>query len=83
MSLSKKLTCKATLRLVFYMSEAPFPPMTPYSLPPLTHCIRKYSILSGIDREGGGELSREKVRGAVVHKAGRKYQLDCVCISSF
>jgi hypothetical protein len=26
---------------------------------------------------GGGELTREKVRGAIVHKAGRKY-----CISS-
>ncbi len=25
---------------------------------------------------GGGELTREKVRGAIVHKAGRKYQHD-------
>jgi hypothetical protein len=27
-------------------------------------------------RKGGGELTREKVRGAIVHKAGRKYQND-------
>jgi hypothetical protein len=28
------------------------------------------------DREGGGEeLTREKVRGAIVHKASRKYLL--------
>jgi hypothetical protein len=44
---------------VYYLSEAPSPPMTPYSLPPL--------------HTGGGELTREKVRGAIVHKAGRKY----------
>ncbi len=34
----KKLTCKGTLRQVFYLSEDPFPPMTPYS--PLSNCIR-------------------------------------------
>ncbi len=26
----KKLTCKGTLRQVFYLSEAPYPPMIPY-----------------------------------------------------
>jgi hypothetical protein len=26
--------------------------------------------------EGEGELTREKVRGAIVHKAGRKYQQE-------
>ncbi len=32
----------------------------------------------------GGELTRAKVRGAIVHKAGRKYQHDWLydCISS-
>jgi hypothetical protein len=27
-------------------------------------------------KSSGGELTREKVRGAIVHKAGRKYQHD-------
>ena len=40
----KKLTLKGTFRQVFFLFEAPSPPMTPYS-PPLTHCIRVYSIL--------------------------------------
>ncbi len=35
MSLPKKVTCKWTLRQVFYLSETPSPPMTPYSPPPL------------------------------------------------
>jgi hypothetical protein len=35
----KKLTCKGNFRQVFYLSEAPFPPKTPYSPP---------------HREGGG-----------------------------
>ncbi len=30
----KKLTCKGTLRQVFYLSETPSPPMTTYSPPP-------------------------------------------------
>jgi hypothetical protein len=49
--------------------------MTPYS-PPYTlfTCIQyAYSFHTG---KGGGELTREKVRGAVVRKAGRKYQHD-------
>jgi hypothetical protein len=57
----KKLTCKGTLRQVFYLSEAPSPPMTPYS--PLIHCIRVYSILIHTGKEGGGEITREKVEG--------------------
>ncbi len=36
MSLSKKLTCKVTLRQVFYLSEAPSPPMIPTASPPNT-----------------------------------------------
>jgi hypothetical protein len=70
----KKLTCKVTLRQVFYLSEAPSPPMTPY--PPL---FTLYTCIQYIysHREGGrGELTREKVRGAIVQKAGRKYQHD-------
>ncbi len=34
----KKLTCKGTLRQVLYLSEAPSPPITPYS-PPKQHTI--------------------------------------------
>ncbi len=36
----KKFTCKETLRQVFYLSKAPFLPMTPYS-PPL-HTVYVY-----------------------------------------
>ncbi len=75
MSSSKKFTCEGTLRMV-YLSQSPSPPMTPYP-PPLTHCMPIYCILihSG---KGGGELTREKVRGATAHEAGSKilYQHD-------
>ncbi len=65
----KILICKGTLRQMFYLSEAPSPSMTPYS-PPLTHCIRIYQY-TYLHREGGGRaITREKVRGAIVHKAG-------------
>jgi hypothetical protein len=77
-----KLTCKRTLRHVFYPSEAPFPPkMTPYPRP-FTHCIRVYSILIHTGKGGGEELTREKVRGAIVHKASRKYQHDYLYLQS-
>ncbi len=72
----KKLTCKGTLLQVFYLPEALSPPMTP--CPPLHtefyHTV--YFFTHG--RGDGGELTRdwEKVRGAIVHKAGRKYQHD-------
>jgi hypothetical protein len=61
MSSSEKFTCKGRdFAAGFYMSGTPFLLMTPY-LPPL-HTQGK----------GGGELTREKVRGATVHKAGTK-----------
>jgi hypothetical protein len=60
--------------------EAPSPNMTPLN-PPLTQCIRVCSTYTYSHREvggggggGWGELTREEVRGAKVHKAGRKYQ---------
>jgi hypothetical protein len=68
MSLSKKLTCQGSLRQVFifflivYLSEAQNP-------------INVYTLYTYSHREGGrgGEsLTREKVRGATVHKAGSK-----------
>ena len=42
MSLSKKLTAKGTLQQVFYLSEAPYPPMNPYSPSPL-HTVYVYT----------------------------------------
>jgi hypothetical protein len=62
----KKLTCKGTLQQVFYLYESPPPCIYVY-------CIRYLFTQGG---GGGGELTREKVRGAIVHKAGRKYQHD-------
>jgi hypothetical protein len=35
----KKFTCKGTLRQVFYLSEAPSPPLTSYSPPPPSHTV--------------------------------------------
>ncbi len=52
----KKLTLKGTLWQVFYLSEAPSPPMTSYSPPPYTlYCIRVYSILIHTKKGGRGE----------------------------
>ncbi len=47
---------------------APFPPMTPYYPPWHT----------GEGRGKGEKLTREKVGGAIVGNAGRKYQHDCL-----
>jgi hypothetical protein len=45
-------------------------------LPPL-HTVYLYvytvDLLTQVRAGWGGELTREKVRGAIVHKAGRKY----------
>jgi hypothetical protein len=43
MSLSKKMTCKGTLRQVFYLSRAPSPPMTPYSHPYTLYSVYVYT----------------------------------------
>jgi hypothetical protein len=56
------------------MSEA-LPSYDPILIPLYTlYCIRVYSILIAYSHreggEGGGELTREKIRGAIVHKAG-------------
>jgi hypothetical protein len=67
---------------MFYLSEDPSPPITPPHPPPPLHTVYEYMytlyiILIHTGKGGGGEeLSREKVRGAIVHKAGRKYQHD-------
>ncbi len=61
-----KVTCKGTLRQVFYLSEAPSPPMTPFS-PSVTHCELVFINVYGTWR-GGGELTREKVSGEIPSK---------------
>ncbi len=62
MSLSKKIDLKGTLRQVFYLSEAPSPPMIPCF--PL---LRVYSILIHT-RKGRGEITKEKFSGALFTK---------------
>jgi hypothetical protein len=72
MSSSKKLTCKGTLLRVSIRLR----PRTPSPPPPhIIHCIRVYTIqytYSHRERGKGGEITREKVRGATLHKAGSK-----------
>jgi hypothetical protein len=79
MSLSEKIDLKGLFGKCFICLSPP-PITTPYS--PLTHCIvYKYTYSH---REGGGgvELTRENVRGAIVHKAGQKYQHDWLYLQS-
>ncbi len=64
----EKLTCKGPLRQVFHLSEAPSSPMTTYFPPYTLYCIRVYSILIHTGK-WAGEQTREKIRGAIVHKA--------------
>jgi hypothetical protein len=78
------MTCKGTLRQVFYICLRPLPSNDTIPLPPYTlyKCIQfTYSLREG--REGSGrKLTREKVSGAMVHKAGRKYQHNCLYLQS-
>ncbi len=87
MSLPKKIGLERDFAagVLVYLSEAPSPPMTPYPSPPYTlyTCIQyTYSHKEKGGGVGGGELTREKVRGAIVHKAGRKYQHDWLNLRS-
>jgi hypothetical protein len=75
MSSSKKLTCKGTLRQVFIClrPRTPYTAYTPIPLPYTMYTCKQYSTYF-LHREGGrrGDWTREKVRGATVHKAGSK-----------
>ncbi len=62
---------KLTLRQVFYLSEATSPPMTHT---PLSYTLYTCIQYTYSHMEGGGKLTREKVRGEIVHKTSRKYQ---------
>ncbi len=58
------------------------PPMTPYSPNYILYTCIQYTYSH---REGGGdsgELTREKVRGAIDHKIGRKYKHDWLYLQS-
>ncbi len=55
------------------------PPITPYPPPPPTHVYTVYLFTQG---RGGGELTRDKVTGAIVHKAVREYQHDWLYLLS-
>ncbi len=66
------------LAAVVYLSEAPFPPdpiLPPNTLYTCVHCT-VYLFTQGRGGEPTWELTKEKVRGAMLHKAGRKYQHD-------
>jgi hypothetical protein len=52
------------------MSEVPFPPMTSFILLPLLHIEYAYTVYLFTQGKGGGELTREKARRAIVNKAG-------------
>jgi hypothetical protein len=60
-----------------YLSEAPSRPMTPNPPPPPIHTVYAYTVYLFTQGRGEeGELTREKVTGAMLHKAGRQYQHD-------
>jgi hypothetical protein len=79
----KKLAWKGTLRQVIYLSDCPLPSYD-LILPPPLHTVYVYTstlvqyTYSHRERVGWGggraTVTREKVRGAIVYKAGRKHQ---------
>ncbi len=78
----KKLTCRD------FAADAlsvwgPLPSYDPILRPPV-HTVYVNTVHTYSHREGGegGELTREKVRGAIVHNAGRKYQHDWLYLQS-
>ncbi len=69
MSTSNKIDMDETLRKVFYLSEIPVLSYDPIPPPPHLHSLNVYTV-DLFTQEKGGE---EKARGAMIHKANRKY----------
>ncbi len=65
MSSSKSIYLQRDFAAGVCLSDAPSPPMTPYTL---YSCI----LYTYSPRDWGGELFREKVKGTMVHKDGSK-----------
>jgi hypothetical protein len=72
----KNLLVKVLGGTCVYLSEAYSLPMTPYSPPETLYTVRVYSILIHNGKRGGGGVELTRERGAMLHKAGRKYQHD-------
>ncbi len=70
------MACNGTLRQVFYLSEAPPHFYDPILPPPPLHTVYVHTVYIFTQGGGGGELTRETVRGAIVNNAGQKYQHD-------
>jgi hypothetical protein len=74
--LSEAFMCKKEFSVYFiYTLSLQFSPFLSYDtlrICFLTHLVRVYCILYAYSHRKGGELTREKVRGATVHKAGSK-----------
>jgi hypothetical protein len=77
MSSSEKSYLERDFAADVYLSEATLPPMTPYT--PLLHTVHVYTVCILIHTgKGEGELTREKVRAATVHKARAKIPTECI-----
>jgi hypothetical protein len=74
----KNWPVKGLLRQVFYLSEAPSPRVTLYSPPPYTGYTCIHYTYSG----KGARANQREGGGAIVHKAGRKYQHDWLYLQS-
>jgi hypothetical protein len=77
----KKLACKGTLRQVLYLLR-PFPFYDPILPPPpytLFMCMQYTCTYLHREGLGGRANRREKVRGAMLHKAGQNtIMTDCI-----
>ncbi len=72
MSSSKKIDMYRDFAAGVYLSEALFPPMTAHPPTPPQHTVYVYTVHLFTQGRGEEELTKEKVRGATVHKPGSK-----------